>query len=413
MIAPPWISVPPAGYGGIEAVVWLLCEELIARGHEVTLLAAPGSRSAARVRSPLESQHPDRIGWALYEADHVGSAYDAVEDAASDGASFDVVHDHSGFTAVAMAPRSPVPVVHTLHAPFDDDTTPFYARHGHKVRLVAISRFQQEHAPPGVRVTEMVPNPIRVADWPFREGKDDYLLWVGRFDPVKGAHRAISVARRAGVSLVLAGPVQHGQEPYFQREIEPHIDGEQVRYVGEVGGARRMELFAGAKALLMPIRWAEPFGLVMIEALVCGTPVLAFPEGAVGEIVIDGENGFQVADEQRMTAAIGRLGEIDPLRCRESVASRYDAPIIAERYEAVYHRAVRAAGKARRASSGVHNESIHHGPAHLPGGGGHLWSAPADAPMTPPIEAVGTSGTVGDVRGHGAGWPVPAGAAAG
>jgi glycosyltransferase involved in cell wall biosynthesis len=232
-----------------------------------------------------------------------------------------VVHDHSGFTAVAMAPRSPIPVVHTLHAPFNDDTRPFYARHGHKVRLVAISRFQLEHAPPGVRIEDVVPNPIRVEDWPFREGKDEYLLWVGRFDPVKGAHRAIRVAHQAGIPLVLAGPVQPGQEEYFAREIEPQIDGEQVLYLQEVGGARRKELFARAKALLMPIRWAEPFGLVMIEALVCGTPVLAFPEGAVSEIVIDGENGFQVADEQEMTAAIGLLDQIDPLRCRESVAS--------------------------------------------------------------------------------------------
>jgi glycosyltransferase involved in cell wall biosynthesis len=340
MVAPPWIAVPPAGYGGIEAVVSLLCDELVARGNDVMLLAPPGSRSAASVRSPLESEHPDRIGWALYEADHVGVAYNGIEEAARNGRPFDVVHDHSGFTAVAMAPRSPAPVVHTLHAPFDENTTPFYARHGHKVTLVAISRYQQEHAPPGVRITEMVPNPIRVADWPFCETKRQYLLWVGRFDPVKGAHRAITVARQANLPLVLAGVVQPGQEPYFDREIEPHIGDEMVRYVGEVGGDARKELFAHAKAFLMPIRWAEPFGLVMIEALVCGTPVLAFPEGAVSEIVIDGENGFQVADEQQMTAAIARLEQIDPRRCRESVASRYDAPIITERYEAVYHRAI-------------------------------------------------------------------------
>jgi glycosyltransferase involved in cell wall biosynthesis len=348
MIAPPWLAVPPAAYGGIEAVVSLLCEELVARGHDVMLLAAPGSRSTASVRSPLESEHPDRIGWSLYEANHVGVAYDAIEEAARNGRSFDVVHDHSGYTAVAMASRSPAPVVHTVHSPFDEDTAPFYVRHGHKVTLVAISRYQQEHAPPGVRINEMVPNPIRVADWPFREAKQDYLLWVGRFDPVKGPHRAITVARRAGLPLVLAGVVQPGQEPYFHREIEPHIDDEMVRYVGEVGGARRKELFARAKAFLMPIQWAEPFGLVMIEALVCGTPVLAFPEGAVSEIVIDGENGFQVADEQQMTAAIGRLDQIDPWRCRESVASRYDAPIITERYEAVYRRAIGTATSGRR-----------------------------------------------------------------
>ena len=242
MIAPPWIPVPPDGYGGIEAVVSLLCEELVARGHDVTLFAAPGSRSAATLCSPLGSAHPDRIGASVYEADHVGVAYDAVVRAAAEAHPFDVVHDHSGFTGVAMAPRSASPVVHTLHAPFDEQTTPFYLRHGHKVRLVAISRFQQEHAPVGVRVAEMVPNPISVEDWPFRADKDEYLLWVGRFDPVKGAHRAIRVARRAGMPLVLAGPVQPGQEEHFRRAVKPHIDGSAVRYVEEVGGAALKEL---------------------------------------------------------------------------------------------------------------------------------------------------------------------------
>ena len=140
----------------------------------------------------------------------------------------------------------------------------------------------------------MRPNPIRVEDWPFRADKDDYLLWMGRMDPVKGAHLAIKAAQAAGTKLVLAGPVQPGQREYFRREIEPHIDGHAVVFLGEVGGVHRKELFARAKAFVMPIRWAEPFGMVMVEALACGTPVIAFPEGAASEIVIDGENGFHV-----------------------------------------------------------------------------------------------------------------------
>ena len=348
MIAPPWIPVPPPGYGGIEAVISVLCDELVARGHAVTLFAAPGSRSAARLCSPLEGAHPDRIGWSLYEADHAGVAYDAISRAATEGRPFDVVHDHSGATAVAMAPRSGSPVVHTIHAPFDDETTPFYVRHGHNVWLVAISRFQAEHCPPGVRIRDVVPNPIRVADWPYREQKDAYLLWIGRFDPGKGAHRAIAVARRAGAQLVLAGVIQPGQEHYFRTEVEPHLDGEQLRFIGEVGGSRRQDLFARAKGLLMPISWPEPFGMVMIEALACGTPVLAFPAGDAPEIVIDGENGFLVADEQEMVEAIERLGEIAPIRCRHSVASRYEVAMIAERYERVYERAIHAATQRRR-----------------------------------------------------------------
>jgi len=344
MLAPPWIAVPPLGYGGIEAVVALLSDDLVARGHHVTLFAAPGSISAAEMHATLARSHADQIGSSLHESDHVGAAYDAIDQAGADGQPFDVIHDHSGFTAVAMAARVSVPVVHTLHAPFNDETRPFYTRHGHKAHLVAISRYQLAHAPPGVHVADIVPNPIRVEDWPLREHKDDYVLWMGRMDAAKGAHRAIVAARLAGMRLVLAGPVQPGQEKYFQSEIEPHVDNRDVVYVGEVGGARHKELFAHAKAFLMPIRWPEPFGMVMVEALACGTPVITFPEGAASEIVIDGENGFHVPDEQAMADAVGLLETIDPLRCRESVASRYDAAIVADGYEAVYRDVIQATG---------------------------------------------------------------------
>lgn len=349
MLAPPWIPVPPPGYGGIESVVARLCDELVARGHSVTLFAAPGSRSSASVRRMLEQPHPDLIGSALHEADHVAVAYDAIDEATLAGRPFDVLHDHSGFTAVAMAHRLPVPVVHTLHGPFDEHTSAFYARHGHKVRLVAISRYQRDHAPAGVRVADVVPNPIEIGEWPLQERKDDYLLWIGRMDPVKGAHRAIAAARLAGARLLLAGPVQGGQEQYFRRDIEPQLDGKQIVYLGEVGGERRRELFAGARALLMPIRWAEPFGMVLIEALACGTPVLTFPEAAAAEIVIHGENGFHVQDEQEMAAAVPLLGRIDPASCRRSVESRYTTATVVDGYEAVYERAIHASGAAEGA----------------------------------------------------------------
>jgi glycosyltransferase involved in cell wall biosynthesis len=342
VLAPPWITVPPPGYGGIEAVVALLCDELVARGHDVTLFAAPGSHSTAAVRSPLSGTHADQIGGSLWESDHVAAAFDAVDQAAADGRPFDVLHDHSGFTAAVMAARLSVPVVHTLHGPFNEDTRPFYTRHAHKVHLVALSRYQREHAPPGVHVVDVVPNPIRVGDWPFQPVKDDYLLWMGRMDPAKGAQRAIAAARLGGTRLVLAGPVQPGQEEYFAKEIEPHVDDRNVVYVGEVGGEQRKQLFAHAKGFLMPIRWAEPFGMVMVEALACGTPILAFPEGAASEIVIDGENGFFVANEQEMAGKIASLGSIDPLRCRQSAASRYDVSIVADGYEAVYRSAIAA-----------------------------------------------------------------------
>ena len=150
---------------------------------------------------------------------------------------------------------------------------------------------------------DVVPNPIVVDRWPLRVQKADYLLWIGRMDPVKGADRAIAAARLAGRPLVLAGPVQAGQEAYYREQVKPHLDGQRVQYVGEVGGTAKQELYANAAALLMPVRWREPFGMVMIEALACGTPVIAFAEGATTEIVIDGENGMLVADEPEMARA--------------------------------------------------------------------------------------------------------------
>jgi len=224
----------------------------------------------------------------------------------------------------------------------DRDTTRFYQRHGAKATLVAISHSQAASAPGGVKVAAVVPNPIRVQDWPLGRVKDDYVLWIGRMDPVKGADSAIAAARLAGVRLVLAGPVQTGQEQYFRERIEPHIDGRRVLYVGEVAGVAKQQLYANARALLMPVRWPEPFGMVMVEALATGTPVIAFPEGATTEIVLDGENGLLVADDNEMASAIGSVGAIDPARCRASVAERYDVAVTAAGYERVYRRAIAA-----------------------------------------------------------------------
>jgi glycosyltransferase involved in cell wall biosynthesis len=332
MLAPPWIEIPPPGYGGIEQVVALLAAQLIERGNHVTLFAAPGTRSRARVLSPLESTQPDSIETALYEADHVASTFARMEQS---DPPFDVLHDHCGFTAFAFADRIATPLVHTLHGPFTDDTSAFYARHAEKASAVALSRYQAEQAPDELEVVAVIGNPIVVADFPFRDEKDDYLLWIGRLNDEKGPQRAITAAREAGARLVLAGPVQSGQRDFFEREVEPHIDGDRVRYIGEVGDEKR-ELYAGARALLMPIRWPEPFGLVMTEAMACGTPVIAFPEGSAPELVLDGETGFVVEDEHAMAEAVVRLGEIDPARCRSSAEERFDVAPVAEAYERAY-----------------------------------------------------------------------------
>jgi glycosyltransferase involved in cell wall biosynthesis len=345
MLAPPWISVPPPGYGGVESVVSSLTESLVRRGHAVTLFCAPGSVSRADVVTVLDKSHPDEIERSLYEVDHVGRVFDEI-DVAANGDSFDVVHDHCGFTALAMANRIETPLVHTLHGPFTADTTAFYARHGHKAALVGISRAQVSSAPPGLGPIGSIPNPIDLRAWPLQERKGDYLLWVGRMTPEKGPHRAIAAARAVDAPLVLAGVIQPGQQAFFDREVAPHIDGERVRFVGEVGGSAKRSLFAGARGLLMPIRWNEPFGMVMVEALACGTPVIAFPEGAVRELVIDGKTGFLVDDERAMAAAVAKLPRIDARACRAWVSQHCDVDVVAAAYERIY-RSVAIPARAR------------------------------------------------------------------
>jgi glycosyltransferase involved in cell wall biosynthesis len=186
----------------------------------------------------------------------------------------------------------------------------------------------------------VISNPIDLAAWPLQQEKADYLLWIGRMTEAKGPHRAISAARAAGVPLILAGVIQPGQEAFFEREITPHIDGKTVRFVGEVAGSAKRSLFANARALLMPIRWEEPFGMVMVEALACGTPVIAFPEGAATELIADGETGFLVDDETAMGAAVGRLHLIKATDCRTWVARHCDIGVVAPAYERVYMQAL-------------------------------------------------------------------------
>ncbi len=352
MLAPPWISVPPPGYGGVESVVSSLTEALVRQGHEVTLFCAPGSVSSARVVTLLAESHPDEIERSLYEVDHVVRALDEIEIAANRGRfGFDVVHDHCGFTALALANRIETPFVHTLHGPFTASTAAFYAHHGHKAALVGISQAQLASAPPGLQPMCSIPNPIDLGAWALQERKEDYLLWVGRMTPEKGPHRAITAARAAGVPLLLAGVIQPGQQVFFDREIAPHIDGDRVRFVGEVGGSVKRSLFAGARGLLMPIRWDEPFGMVMVEALACGTPVIAFPEGAACELVVHGQTGFLVDGEREMADAVSLLPGIAPRACRAWVAEHCDVDVVASAYAEAYRTVAHMAAE-RIAASG-------------------------------------------------------------
>jgi glycosyltransferase involved in cell wall biosynthesis len=217
----------------------------------------------------------------------------------------------------------------------------FYAAHSRKGRLVCISHSQASSTPIGAHVSAVVHNPIDVDAWPVGHHKADYLLWLGRFVPEKGPQRAIRVAQKANRRLILAGTVQPRYERFFADEVQPHINGDTITFVGEVGGARKQQLFADAYAFLMPITWPEPFGMVIVESLAAGTPVLAFANGAAPEIIEQGRTGFLVNDEDEMAAAVERAGSLDPLECRRG-AERFSPLRVAAGYEAAYVDAARA-----------------------------------------------------------------------
>jgi glycosyltransferase involved in cell wall biosynthesis len=335
MLAPVWVAVPPEGYGGIELVVSLLTEELVARGHDVTLFASGGSRTKANVRSVFDEPPTDRLWETEPDASHVGAAYRTVSREYADGEAFDIVHDHTDYLGTAFAACLPTPVLHTVHFPLEEPRGSFLRRFADDVYLAAISDFQRSAAP-DLPWAGRVHNAIDTEAFEYRTEKDGSLLCIGRICERKGQDVAVQVAKKAGRKLVLAGRVHPKERDFFAERVLPHIDGDQIVFEGEVPNDRKRELMAQASALLLPIREPEPFGLVMVEAFASGTPVIATPLGAVKEIVTDGETGFLSPSVKGMAAAADRLGEIDPGRCRREAVERFDPSAMTDGYEELY-----------------------------------------------------------------------------
>ncbi len=311
VIAPPWAPVPPELYGGIELIVDRLARGYQTAGHEVLLFTTGDSTSQVPMAWALPRAEGTRIGSAVVELRHVMHAYEAV-------AGFDIVHDHTVMGPAYAERYRGMKVVTTIHGPFNDELTDIYRRIADRVPIIAISHAQRRHVPQ-VPIARVIHHGLDAADFPYGAGDGGYTLFLGRMAPEKGAHRAMEAAFKAGVPLLMAAKMREPWEfDYFDTYVKPYLNNE-IQYLGEVPHEEKVELLAGAMALLNPIRWPEPFGLVMIEAMACGTPVLTFAEGAAPEIVEDGTTGYLCRDVADMAEAISRIDRLDRVACRAAV----------------------------------------------------------------------------------------------
>jgi glycosyltransferase involved in cell wall biosynthesis len=347
LIAPPWVPVPPPAYGGTEAVVDRLARGLVDAGHEVLLVAAANSSCPVpRVPGLAEAAEDAPIlGDAVTELRHVIAGYAAMRDV-------DVVHDHTLIGPLYRDGHPCEPVVTTNHGPFDDALTPIY-RAMRQVAVVAISHHQASTAV-DVPVAAVIHHGLDVEAVPVGRGDGGYASFLGRMCPEKGPRQAVLIARAAGVPLKIAAKIrEQAERDYFEHAVEPLL-GNDVEYVGELGPEDKLALVGGSFALLNPLQWAEPFGLVMIEALATGTPVVATPTGAAPEIVDDGVTGYLRNGQGALAAALLEAPDLDRSACRTAAVERFATERMVDAHVRLYRRLQNGAGiRPRRMVEGV------------------------------------------------------------
>jgi glycosyltransferase involved in cell wall biosynthesis len=334
-VSPLYEAVPPKLYGGTERIVAYLTDELVRRGHAVTLFASGDSTSQARLKAVVPTAL--RLGAAGQDtlAPHIlelAQVFDRAHE-------FDVIHSHTGYVAFPFSRFSPGATVHTMHGRLDQPETFALHHHFRDEALVSISLDQRRPLDPfGVNWAGTVYHGLPLDQYAYAPRAGEYLAFLGRISPEKRPDLAIALAKQAGVPLRIAAKVDPVDREYFAREIEPLLDHRLVEFVGEIGEEDKPAFLGGARALVFPIDWPEPFGLVMIEALACGTPVIARRRGSVPEVIRHGRTGFIVESMADMVRAVRRLDRIDRAECRREAEARFSVERMADGYEVLYRR---------------------------------------------------------------------------
>jgi len=328
-IAPLWIPVPPYTYGGTELIVSWLCDELVRRGHEVTLFATEDSKTSAKLipiwknslwRAKLTSPHA--VFSLLYEK--LISLQDQ----------FDIIHDHCEFYTAAYSRFLKPPIVTTLHHPLTEETIILYKKFPN-INFVAVSKSQRKLGP-GINIVKTIYHGLPIEKYEFNPEPKNYLLWLSKIMPEKGIAKAIDIAKLSGENLIISGNIPPDQGDYFDFRIKPLIDGKKIKFVGASDFSKKIELLKNAKAFIFPVKRPEPFGLVVIEAMACGTPVIAFKEGSMPELIEDGKTGFLVNNVEEACQALKKINRISREYCREYVKKNFNLKRMVNRYEKLY-----------------------------------------------------------------------------
>ncbi|KJS18425.1 MAG: glycosyl transferase [Peptococcaceae bacterium BRH_c4b] len=330
MLSPIAWRTPPLGYGPWERVVSLLTEGLVARGIDVTLFATADSVTQAKLHAiaPMSYEEDKSLDPKVWECLHISELFERAGD-------FDLIHNHFDFLPLTYSGLTDTPVLTTIHGFSSPKILPVYRKYNRKTHYVAISNADRS---PELDYIATVYHGIDLENFTFQETPGDYLLFFGRIHHDKGAAEAIQIARQTGMMLILAGVIQ--DRDYYRSAVEPHLDGARVRYAGVAGPEIRNTLLGGARALLHPINFNEPFGLSVVEAGACGTPVVAYNRGSMPEIIENGANGFLVGDVSSAAEAVCSLDAISRRKCRKIVEERFSRERMVEDYLSVYRKII-------------------------------------------------------------------------